>query len=194
MKKDQSDQVEIKREKDPLTPQEAPKTTPKPKPAATAPAPEKKQDRWQLPSWADLFGGLEKWVINYDPDRQMDILKGAGFESSNWLDLMITAVVGIAGVLSLYLGGAWYRGRKRVDPLTRSWTRFCERMWKLGLEKSSRECPKNYLKRIVCEQPEIAPAAEDIILRYIDIRYGENHDPEAAAVFIRQVQRFNSMV
>jgi hypothetical protein len=43
------------------------------------------------------------------------------------------------------------------------------------------------------EQPEMAAATEDIITRYIDIRYGEGAAPEAEALFRRQVQRFISM-
>jgi hypothetical protein len=80
-----------------------------------------------------------------------------------------------------------------MDRVAKSWHRFCRRLEKMGLKKNLRECPRNYLHRVVRERPDLAAATEDIIARYIDIRYGENGSAEDAALFSRQVQRFISM-
>ena len=164
------------------------------KPApAREPVPAKREKSWTLPSWSSLFGNLQKWVIHYDPDRQMDILKGVGLEESNWLDLLIGGVAGVLSLLGIYLAAAWWRGRQQVDQVAKTWLTFCRRLEKFGLQKAGQECPRNYLERVRREQPDLAAAAADIIDRYIAIRYGEEDSAEAAMLFKRQVQRFISM-
>ncbi|MGE9293841.1 MAG: transglutaminase TgpA family protein [Puniceicoccales bacterium] len=150
-------------------------------------------ERWDIPSFASLFGGLQKWVIRYDPDRQTDLMEGIGLEKTNWIDLLIGAAVGVLGILCLYLGVAWWRGRTRSDPVTEAWSRFCQRLGKMGLPKSEQECPRNYLERASRERPELAEVLGDVIGRYIDIRYGGADSAEMTAAFRRQVDRFIAM-
>ena len=152
-----------------------------------------KKKSWQLPDWASFLTGMQKWVINYDPDRQMDILKGVGLEESNWLDMLLGGAAGVAALLGFYLVIAWWRGRTMVDTVGGAWYRFCRRLKKFDLEKWSSECPRDYLGRISSEKPELSAAAEDIIGRYIEIRYGSRHSKEAEQLFDRQVRRFISM-
>jgi transglutaminase-like putative cysteine protease len=149
---------------------------------------------WRLPDWLSLIGGLQKWVIDYDPDRQMEILKGAGLEESDWLDLLVFGVAGIVATLGIYLAVAWRRSRVKLDRVAGTWRRFCRHLEKLGLKKELRECPRDYLGRVVHQRPDLAAAAQDIISRYIDLRYGkEDGSTDAATLFQRQVQRFISM-
>jgi hypothetical protein len=153
-----------------------------------------RRHKWRLPDWLSLIGGLQKWVIDYDPDRQMEILKGAGLEESDWLDLLVFGVAGIVAILGLYLAVAWRRSRVKLDRVAGTWRRFCRHLEKLGLKKELRECPRDYLGRVVHQRPDLAAAAQDIISRYIDLRYGkEDGSTDAAALFQRQVQRFISM-
>lgn len=149
--------------------------------------------RWDLPDFASLFGKLRKWVIRYDPDRQMDILKGAGLERGDWLDLLVGGALGVFALLGAYLGVAWWRGRARLDPATRAWRRFCDHMRKLGLPKSPGECPRDYLARACRERPELAGALRDIVGRHVDLRYGGDASSAATAEFRRQVERFVGM-
>ena len=149
---------------------------------------------WRLPAWADLFGGLQKWVINYDPERQVELLQGAGLENSDWLDLMAVTLAGIFVLLGVYLSAAWWRGKPRRDPVSRAWRQFCDRLAKLGVARMTHECPRDYLSRLSREHPEYAEAAGDITERYIAIRYGKTVSPEAINLLRRQVKRFVSMV
>jgi transglutaminase-like putative cysteine protease len=149
--------------------------------------------RWELPSLTSLLGNLQKWVIHYDPDRQTNLLEGVGLQESNWLDLLIGGALGVLSLLGTYLAVAWWRARAQIDPVTRSWLKFCERLQRLGLPKRPQECPSDYLKRASREKPELADALEDVIGRYINIRYGDSTAPEEIATFKRQVERFVAM-
>lgn len=184
--------VEMKPAEQPL---EQPKEQAKPDNATIKAKPKTSQSDkgWTLPDWASIFTKMQKWVINYNPDRQMELLKGVGMSQSNWVDLLISGVSGVALLLGLYGLVAWWRGRKAVDRVGRSWSGFCRRLAKLGLVKGGQECPRDYLARICSQRPELTSAAEDIVGRYIDIRYGNGPDAEAERLFSRQIQRFLSM-
>nr|WP_321465074.1 DUF3488 and transglutaminase-like domain-containing protein [uncultured Desulfobulbus sp.] len=165
------------------------------KPAAKAKttAPARKDSAWSLPDWASVFARMQKWVINYNPDRQMELLKGVGMPESNWVDLLIGGVGGVFVLLALYALVAWQRSRAAVDRVGRGWNRFCARMARQGVAKTSSDCPRDFLARIGREKPELTSAATDIVGRYIEIRYGDGDDPEAVRLFTRQIQRFLSM-
>jgi transglutaminase-like putative cysteine protease len=164
------------------------KSAAKAKPSAPRP-----EAGWSLPDWASVFTRMQKWVINYNPDRQMELLKGVGLQQSNWVDLLIGGVSGVAGLLAVYGLIAWLRGRRAVDRVGQSWAELCRRMAKQGLAKNDRECPRDFLARICRERSELTSAAKDIVGRYIEIRYGSGPDPESVRLFRRQIQRFLSM-
>ncbi len=167
----------------------------KPKKPASAPQAvlPRPQTSWQLPDWASFLGDLQKWVINYNPDRQIDVMKGVGLDQSNWLDLMVGTIFGLASLLGCYLAIAWLLTRERADGVSKAWHRFCKRLERLDLRKDPHECPRDFMHRVSTAQPEMARATGDIIGRYIDIRYGSDDSKEGEAVFIRQVKRFLSM-
>ncbi|MDR1728124.1 MAG: transglutaminaseTgpA domain-containing protein [Acidobacteriota bacterium] len=148
---------------------------------------------WSPPDLASLFGDMRKWVIRYDPDRQMEILQGMGMEKGGWSDLLLGGAAGALAIFGAYLLLAWWRGRQAADPVAKAWRRFLAAMKRLGMGKAPRECPRDYLRRIGRERPELAEAATDIVGRYIDLRYGAGDAPDAKRLFRRQVHRFTSM-
>ncbi|MFG0251199.1 MAG: DUF3488 and DUF4129 domain-containing transglutaminase family protein [Phycisphaeraceae bacterium JB051] len=180
----------IKLEEDQTPPVTSSSDKPQTKPQTTSPT---RSKRWELPSFASLLGSMQSWVINYNPDRQMQVLKGVGMEESNWLDLMLVGLGGVVSLLSVYFVFAWWRRRKPMDSVTKSWTDFCNKLQKLGIPKMPHECPRDYLQRTCEQKPELTEALEDITARYIEIRYGDNDNPKAAAMLKQQVQRFIAM-
>ncbi len=148
---------------------------------------------YKLPNLLNLFADLQKWVINYDPDRQMKLLKGAGMKNGNWVDLLLSAASGVGAMGAFYLLVGWLRQRRQRDPVAISWQRFCKRLEKFGLSRHSYECPRDFLQRIQIEKPELATASADIIERYIALRYAPDPGGITAPLFKRQVERFISM-
>ena len=165
-----------------------PEKTDKPKAAQV-----EKRFSFSLPNALNFFGEMQKWVINYDPDRQMKLLKGAGMKNGNWVDLLLSAASGVGAMGAFYLLVGWIRQRRQRDPVAISWQRFCKRLEKLGLTRQSYECPRDFLQRIQTERPELATASADIITRYIALRYTPEPGGVTAPLFKRQVERFISM-
>ncbi len=157
------------------------------------PPPQHESSAFKLHDLLKLFSDLQKWVINYDPDRQMKLLKGAGMKNANWVDLLLSAASGVGAMGAFYLLVGWIRQRRQRDPVAISWQRFCKRLEKLGLTRHRYECPRDYLQRIQVEKPELATASADIISRYIALRYAPDAGGVTALLFKRQVERFISM-
>ena len=149
---------------------------------------------WEFPSFLSFFSSLQKWVINYNPERQTDLLESAGLEKSNWLDLLLGSAFGVFTLLATYFGLAKWFTRERLDPVTKTWKRFCKTLEKIGLEKLSQECPRDFKRRVCAEKPDLASAFEDIISKYIEIQYGGVRTAETVDNFKRQVDRFVGMI
>jgi hypothetical protein len=148
---------------------------------------------WKLPDWSALFGNVRKWIIRYDPDRQMDVMKGVGMAGGDWLDMLLLVAAGVVAACGVYLLILWRRMRRQTSLTVKAWRDFCGVMKKLGVGKQPGECARDYLRRVCRERPEMEAAVEDIVRRYIDIRYGGQDSPEDELLFRRQVQRFTSM-
>lgn len=154
---------------------------------------DEKSEAWEMPSLASLFGDLQKWVIDYNPDRQTEILEGMGAKKTRWFDLMLMGLVALLIMIGVYVAVAWWRSRKTVDPVAKAWQKFCAQMAKKGLEKRPQDCPRSYLKMICQECPDFSEASKDIVGRYIDIRYGECRSNQDIKEFFRQIDRFVGM-
>ncbi len=146
-----------------------------------------------LPDYASLLSGMQKWVIQYNPDRQVELLKGAGLKTGNWANLMISGALGGALLLGLYLAGAWWFNRPKRDVAAGAWAGFCTRMGKLGVPREIWECPRAYRDRVADQRPEMKEAVDDIINRYISIRFRDDGKKDEQQIFMRQVKRFLSM-
>lgn len=165
----------------------------KKKPSAQKKTEEKAGFNFQLPKWLSSMGNMQKWIINYNPDRQMELLKGVGLEQSNWIDLLVAGLVGSCSVLLMYFSFAWYRGRIIRGPVEGEWQRYLKKMNKLGCGKTTGECPRSYLHRIKEEKSELYPATSDIVKRYINLQYGAQSAKKDIADFKNQVEKFISM-
>lgn len=190
---DKKDQEKIRQVEAEAEKKGAKKAEKKEKVKTPASATRKKGFNWSLPDLSILFGDLQKWIINYDPDKQIKLFKGAGLDNSNWLNLFITGFSGVVLLLLSYLGIAVWRQRLPRDRTGKVWKKFCSRMAKLGLGKGKDECPRDWLERIRRERPDIETAIADIINRYTALRYGVKAGTtatrEESGLFERQVKR-----
>lgn len=175
-------QKELEEKKRPQTMEKRPKQTP-----------QSSSSSWKMPDFFSFLQKMQKWVINYNPDRQIDIMKGVGIKKSSWQDLLVGTAFGMGVILGCYLLGAWFFSREKTDKVKKAWLKFSKRLEKLQLKKGPQECPRSFMYRVIQARPEMATATEDIIGRYIELRYGAGTSPQDEALFIRQVKRFLSM-
>lgn len=148
-----------------------------------------------LHKFSSFLAGFQKWIIDYNPDRQVELLKGMGIKKAKWTVLISGTAIGLTIIIVLYLSVAWWRHRARIDRAGRSWKKFLRKMEKLDMPKSPYECPVDYMVRIAAQRPDINQALRDIVGRYSAIRYEPGPSAkEDIKSFERQVDRFVAML
>jgi len=121
---------------------------------------------WISASWRRL-------VIEFNADRQRDMLRPFGIDELDWPGLGIALTV--FGALALAFG-AWWSMRLRAmhakDPLARAWSRFVRRLAKAGLDVAPDDGPEHLRDRATARWPDDKPALAALFDGWIGLRYG----------------------
>ena len=155
----------------------------------------KTKEEGGLFNWKKWSNGLEKWVLNYNPNRQVELFKGAGIKKVNWAGMAGWAIGALLLFMLAYVGVMRWRYRQMADPLADAWKSFVSKVSKLGVTSNANECPSQLQSRITETNPDLAVGTHEVIQSYLDLRYGrtdgaKNND---IASFVRQVKRFVAM-
>ncbi|QAU33845.1 DUF3488 and transglutaminase-like domain-containing protein [Janthinobacterium sp. 17J80-10] len=134
-------------------------------------------------NWDAINNGWNQWVMNYSRDKQTSLLQSLGFNQPDWRTLASLLGVGAAIVMALL---AWplLVERRKMDPLTTLYLRFCQIMARKGLPRAAHEGPRTYCLRLrqaagmLSENKKMA--AERFLARYESVRYGTVSDLSAA--------------
>jgi protein-glutamine gamma-glutamyltransferase len=139
-------------------------------------------------TWDAVANSWNQWVLGYTPERQLQLLRELGFESATWQTLavllMTMSSLVIAVVALRVLGELRLRS---LDPVTRSWRRFCRKLARRGTLRLPAEGPRDFARRAAAEQPELAPKIGAIAQLYVELHY-------AGSGARTQVQRLRELV
>jgi transglutaminase-like putative cysteine protease len=140
-------------------------------------------------AWEMLNNGWNQWILGYGQDQQLRLLArlSPDLASTRWL---ASASI-LAGALGLGLL-AWFqwRGSGAVPPdkAARAWHRVEGRLARIGLAPLSGEAPRQYVRRVASERPDLASDVEGMARHYLEARYGGH--PESLQALERQLARF----
>ncbi|MCO4759229.1 MAG: transglutaminase domain-containing protein, partial [Oceanospirillaceae bacterium] len=154
------------------------------------------KDRSSDKGWlSQLNLGFETWMLNYNPDRQIELMKKGGLRHVDWKNLAALAVLGLI-LLALIYGLLLQIGQQKQDPVRRSFERLNKQMRKRQLECNEQECPSQWLQRIAVSPPTFYPALEQIVGQYMTLRYATNTElqPKRLQQFQRDVKRLIAML
>lgn len=153
-------------------------------------------DKQSTSSWSwlkKLSSGVETWVLNYNPDRQVELLKKSGLRKVDWKNLLALSVLGLVLLAIVY--ALFLQVKKaKTDPVVRAFDQLNERFSKLDLACLDGECPSQWLARVKIEKPELYPALEQVVNQYLAVRYGQQDTAEGKALFVRDVKRLVAMI
>lgn len=125
-------------------------------------------------TWDAVANSWNQWVLGYTPERQMQLLRKLGFDSATWQTLavllmtacsLIVAVVALRVLSELRLTS--------VDPVTRSWRRFCRKLARRGSARRPAEGPRDFARRAGRELPQFAKQIAAITALYVELRYAD---------------------
>lgn len=140
-----------------------------------------------------LSSGMETWVLNYNPERQTELLKKSGLRKVDWKNLLALSAFALAVLAAIYMLFLQVRKPKR-DPVTRSFTQLNNCFAKMGLACGEGECPSQWLLRIKTEKPELYPGLQQVVNQYLAVRYGQQNTAQGRAQFVRDVKRLVAMI
>ncbi|HEY8607396.1 MAG TPA: DUF3488 and transglutaminase-like domain-containing protein [Noviherbaspirillum sp.] len=125
--------------------------------------------------WEAIGNGWNQWVLNYTPERQLDLVRALGFSNVDWRTLLaLMMVLGSAAVAAVVLP-LLLRQKKR-DPLEIIYVRFCALMARRGIPRAPYEGPRAYAARLAAADSPLPPEKRAALARFLEVyeamRYG----------------------
>jgi len=137
--------------------------------------------------WDLVDNAWNEWILSYGPSRQRAFLASLGFRDVNWPRLLVATISALLVLLGIYLLFHVLRSNQRllVDPLARSYRRFCGKLARRGLVRQSHEGPLAFSHRAAQRFPGQATEILEIGALYANLRFG----PPAATIQQRRLVR-----
>jgi transglutaminase-like putative cysteine protease len=99
--------------------------------------------------WDSLQYGWNKWILQYNQDRQMSLMRRLGLGIKSWGDLILTLVLSLGLLVALYIAIALWRGRpKPRSPEQKALDRLLARLARAGYPRRPSEDLRSYLHRL----------------------------------------------
>jgi protein-glutamine gamma-glutamyltransferase len=124
--------------------------------------------RWDVLStwWGDH-------VVNYDYQRQLDLLSGLGVRAPDARHLGWAFALALLGWLALV---AWHFGRgarrARADALARAYSRLCRKLARIAPARAPHQGPLSLAATISAHRPDLGAPVRALLERYAELRYG----------------------
>jgi len=126
-------------------------------------------------TWDAVANSWNQWVLGYTPERQLQLLRKLGFESATWQTLAVLLMAVCSAVIAIVALRVLGELRLRpVDPVTRSWRRFCRKLARRGTLRRPAEGPKDFAHRAAAELPQLAPQITAIAELYVELQYARS--------------------
>lgn len=131
-------------------------------------------------------------IVQFNALRQKSLLSPIGIPESGQRDLLLALTIAVTIVL--LVATAWVIRPARtakVDALEAAWQAFRRKVGRLGTPQRADEGPLSWLGRLRLHVQEPATMAqlEDIVCRYVDLRYAQAEpDPAQAEALARTIR------
>lgn len=160
--------------------------------------PVKKEKSWfnfKSLNWlTELSSGMENWIVNYSPERQVELMKKSGLRKVNWKSLLAVALSAMLLLIVVYLLLLQVK-RVKADPINLAFEKLNKAFTKLGLECKENECPTDWLSRVQQTNPELYLPLQQIVEQYIEVRYCTTiPDTQKIKTLVQDVKRLVAML
>ncbi len=143
-------------------------------------------------TWDAMNNGWNQYVLDYNQQRQMDLLSRLMGAELSWQDLAIAMMICV-GTVGLAISYFLLRGKRiKIDPLKRLYAEFLRKLERVGLKRYSHEGPLDFSKRAIKRLPARANEIEEITDVYTDLRYRSNTNAQVFGYFKRLVKKFRA--
>ncbi|WP_293264803.1 DUF3488 and transglutaminase-like domain-containing protein [Neptunomonas sp.] len=143
-----------------------------------------------------LSQGMENWVLNYNPERQVELMKKSGIRKVDWKSLVAVSLLALLLVMVIY-GVAINLRRPKKEPLLAAFLHLNKGLKKRHWQCLPEECPSQWLGRLRPLADELYPACEVVIQQYIHLRYEQTLEADKAQAIknlLRDIKRLTGML
>jgi len=142
-------------------------------------------------SWDNISYQWNKWVVNYDQEKQRSLLENLGLKHKNSLTTLVGIIsFGVAGFMLFYFWQLIPK-TKKASELEKTYNNFTDKFAKFGLSRSPSDTPERFRSKAVELFPDMKEQINAIIEQYQTLRYGRINDNNQSDVetFKRHVKR-----
>jgi len=142
-------------------------------------------------SWRNITYQWNKWVLNYNFQKQQELLAGLGFKNKHNIYNLVAIMFGGAGLLLLfYFWRLIPRPVKRSEAQT-SYLKFVAKFSKHGLSKYASDSPNEFAEKARQAFPHLSDDINKITDYFQQIRYGQTKEtPDKLLQLKRAVRTF----
>ncbi|HET6806300.1 MAG TPA: DUF3488 and transglutaminase-like domain-containing protein [Frateuria sp.] len=153
---------------------------------------------WAETSWLaslrDRWDVVNHWwtqgVIGFDALRQRGLLTPFGVRDTGTAMLGMLLAIGVALFVAIGIGWALWR-RERPEPSRQALRRLEARLARAGITRRRSEGPQHYLRRAARALPAQRDQLEQLMNRYLELRYAHDEPvPELLREFQQAVREF----
>ena len=132
---------------------------------------------WRLRAevgWDWINVAWDRWVIAFNPESQLELLKRFGID--NWENMVLAMTVLIVGFMSL-VRLLVLRQMRTAQPADRAlilWRKATRQLAHAGFPQRLDEGPRDYTERVLRERPDLATGLGKLLQAYLLARYLES--------------------
>jgi transglutaminase-like putative cysteine protease len=141
--------------------------------------------------WEAINNAWNQWVLEYNPQRQREVLSRLGFDEPDWRKM--TAALAMLCGTSLLIVTLWALFQpRRQTPAQRLWQHYCRQLKRRGIERFPWEGPIAFAERIAPEHPELGELTHRAADHYAALHYGrgEADQLEKLKTCLRQLEQW----
>lgn len=145
-------------------------------------------------TWEAVNTRWNMWFMGFSAEDQIVLLKQVGLSvgrQGRWLLVVTLPLLFIAVVVLL---NRWPMQKRRdapEDEALKIYDRFLGKMARVGMPKAPYRGPRDYSRAVIEQHPALRRDVDEIIGRYMALRYGCESGADDLKALRRQVRRFN---
>lgn len=121
-----------------------------------------------------------RFLLTYDFEFQQRMISRFGIKSASRFTLIVIVAGVLAGAFLLLMWALQRRGNK-VDPVLREWRALGRKLAEKGIARRPNEGPLDYIRRAQVALPAQSAELEQLLGRYLRLRYGAGAGTGAVA-------------
>lgn len=144
-------------------------------------------------AWDAAANQWNLWVIGYTKQRQFSLLEKTGLPKT-WTHPVWILLLSIGIILLLTTAMMRFKGfaiRHRIDPVQRSYERFCGKLARCGLPRRPDQGPSDYAHHVGSIRKDLKESVDSIIDLYIRLRYAPEYEAENIRIFHKSIRKFH---